>query len=201
MLFRSFCLAARQNARHQRNDALRRAARRIVARVVLHQVKGADQPRLHDRTETGLGLGQGGARRPQQPGNLLADTAKAYVGTDEKGKIAEPSAREKVISFAMNQRSFQITQRRAREENTSGKTMGEATSIFKLYGATLGRDSQDLRCALMGTQGWGWEGESFTEQELESTRSMLSSRAVTIYGGTNEIQRNIISKRVLGLPD
>ena len=154
----------------------------------------------HERSGQG-GLGQGGARRPQQPRNLLADTAKAYVGTDESGKIAESSAREKVISFAMNQRSFQLTQRRAREENTSGKTMGEATSIFKLYGATLGRDSQDLRCALMGTQGWGWEGEAFTDQELDSTRGMLSSRAVTIYGGTNEIQRNIISKRVLGLPD
>jgi len=45
------------------------------------------------------------------------------------------------------------------------------------------------------------EGSEFTENELESTRGWLRDRAVTIYGGTNEVQLNIISKRVLGLPD
>ena len=41
----------------------------------------------------------------------------------------------------------------------------------------------------------------FSEAELDSTRSWLRDRAVTIYGGTNEVQLNIIAKRVLGLPD
>ena len=41
----------------------------------------------------------------------------------------------------------------------------------------------------------------FTADELESTRGWLRDRAVTIYGGTNEVQQNIIAKRVLGLPD
>jgi alkylation response protein AidB-like acyl-CoA dehydrogenase len=53
----------------------------------------------------------------------------------------------------------------------------------------------------MGTQGAGWQGEGFDEQELEITKNWLTSRAVTIYGGTNEVQMNIISKRVLGLPE
>lgn len=58
-----------------------------------------------------------------------------------------------------------------------------------------------MQAALRGSQGYGWEGESFSATELEVTRSWLGSRAITIYGGTNEIQYNIISKRVLGLPD
>jgi len=70
-----------------------------------------------------------------------------------------------------------------------------------LYGATMGRETANLRVALMGSQGYGWEGEGFTSEELEATRGWLSSRAVTIFGGTNEIQMNIIAKRVLGLPD
>ena len=53
----------------------------------------------------------------------------------------------------------------------------------------------------MGCAGIGWEGEGFSEEEIGATRSGLASRAVTIYGVTNEVQANIIAKRVLGLPD
>ena len=53
----------------------------------------------------------------------------------------------------------------------------------------------------MGFNGIGWEGEGFSDGELYDTRMWLNSRAVTIYGGTNEVQMNIIAKRVLGLPD
>ena len=56
-------------------------------------------------------------------------------------------------------------------------------------------------CKIRGTQGIGWEGASFNEDEIEWTRAWLSNRAASIYSGTNEIQRNIIAKRVLGLPD
>jgi len=58
-----------------------------------------------------------------------------------------------------------------------------------------------LKSSLRGTNGVGWEGEGFTSDEVDATRGWLRDRAVTIYGGTNEVQLNIISKRVLGLPD
>jgi alkylation response protein AidB-like acyl-CoA dehydrogenase len=153
----------------------------------------------HERSGQG-GLRAGGARG-QAPRNMLAETARKYVGQAENGRISDPALRDKVIQFAMDQRSFRITQKKARDENTSGATPGEATSIFKLYGATLGRETANFRVELMGSQGYGWEGASFNEMELEATRTFLSSRAITIYGGTNEIQMNIVSKRVLGLPD
>lgn len=158
----------------------------------------------HERSGQG-GVGAAAARAPRQrasaPANPLLDTARKYVGTDPKGAIADQSTRDTVIRFGMNQRSFSLTQKRAKEENTSGKTMGEATSIFKLYGATMARDSADMRVRMMGAQGFGWEGDSFSEAERGATRAWLHSRAITIYGGTNEIQLNIIAKRVLGLPD
>ncbi|MDZ7684670.1 MAG: acyl-CoA dehydrogenase family protein [Gammaproteobacteria bacterium] len=153
----------------------------------------------HERSGQG-GLADGGPRR-QAPRNQLVDAAKQYIGTDESGRIKEPDTRSTLVQFAMDQRSFQLTQRRAGEENRSGETVGEATSIFKLYGSTLARDSADLRARVMGSRGYGWEGEGFDDKEIEATRTFLSSRAITIYGGTNEVQMNIIAKRVLGLPE
>ena len=151
----------------------------------------------------GVGAAAARAAKPSRaaPASALLDVARKYVGTDPRGAIADRETRDTVISFGMNQRSFALTQRRAREENTSGKTMGEATSIFKYYGATMARDTADQRVRMMGAQGYGWEGDSFSEAERGATRAWLHSRAITIYGGTNEVQLNIISKRVLGLPD
>ena len=54
---------------------------------------------------------------------------------------------------------------------------------------------------IMGMQALGWEGEGFTENELSGTRSWLFGKATTIYGGSTEIQNNIIAKRVLGMLD
>jgi alkylation response protein AidB-like acyl-CoA dehydrogenase len=76
-----------------------------------------------------------------------------------------------------------------------------ATSILKLVGSTVTRESSRLNAALRGVAGTGGEGDGFTDEELESTRNWLQDLAVTIYGGTNEVQMNIIAKRVLGLPD
>ena len=59
----------------------------------------------------------------------------------------------------------------------------------------------ELMLEIMGHQGLGWEGEGFSPQELSAVRGWLSGKAGSIFGGSNEIQSNIISKRILGLPD
>ena len=66
---------------------------------------------------------------------------------------------------------------------------------------TVAQERTDLMVEVMGMQGLGWEGEGFEPDELKTTRSWLWNRAVTIYGGSTEIQNNIISKRVLGMLD
>ena len=130
----------------------------------------------------------------------VADVGRDYLGLQD-GRIADVQMRDAVIRWKMRSAAFQSTQRRAGEEAKSGQTPGAATSIFKLYGSSLSQDRQDLIARLMGSQGVGWEGDAFASDEIGATRSWLASRAVTIYGGTNEVQANIIAKRVLGLPD
>ena len=106
-----------------------------------------------------------------------------------------------MTSQLLDEKAMQLTARRVAEENQSGKAPGAVTSIFKYVGSTLAKNGSELRSRLRGLKGLGWEGTGFTDAELESTRSWLRDRAVTIYGGTNEVQLNIIAKRVIGRPD
>ena len=65
----------------------------------------------------------------------------------------------------------------------------------------IGQERAELTLEIMGAQGLGWEGEGFTSDELAAVRGWLGGKATTIFGGSYEIQYNIISKRILGLPD
>ena len=154
--------------------------------------------RLLQFERSGIGGLSGGAR-PSEAGTSLPDIAKKYVG-EAAGRISDPAIREKVTTLNMNRASFRLTAQRANAENKSG-TPGAATSIFKLYGAALQQDGAELKRELMGFQGLGVQGEGFSEHELTSVEEWLHTKATTIYGGSNEIQANIIAKRVLGLPE
>jgi alkylation response protein AidB-like acyl-CoA dehydrogenase len=72
---------------------------------------------------------------------------------------------------------------------------------MKNAGTKVGQDRAELTIEIMGNQGLGWDGEGFSPAELTAVRTWLGGKATTIYGGSAEIQNNIISKRILGLPD
>jgi alkylation response protein AidB-like acyl-CoA dehydrogenase len=132
--------------------------------------------------------------------NPYAKIAEDYYPFDS-GKLQDEDARDKIVRQTMSEKSLALTIQRVTEESRSGKAPGAATSIFKLVGSTLSKEASSLKSELRGTAGIVWDGEEYSNDELESTRSWLRDRAVTIYGGTNEVQMNIIAKRVLGLPD
>jgi alkylation response protein AidB-like acyl-CoA dehydrogenase len=72
---------------------------------------------------------------------------------------------------------------------------------MKNVGTKIGQDRSELSLEVMGHQGLGWEGDGFSADELAAVRGWLGGKATTIYGGSHEVQNNIISKRILGLPD
>ena len=135
-----------------------------------------------------------------QKGSNLAQAAKECIGLEDN-KLADAVIRDDIVKHSMNSRAFGMTQRRTIAESDAGKTPEATTSIFKFYGANLNKNMQELLLKIRGTQSFGWEGDSFNEAELQLARLWLSSKASSIAGGTNEIQLNIVSKRVLGLPD
>jgi alkylation response protein AidB-like acyl-CoA dehydrogenase len=74
---------------------------------------------------------------------------------------------------------------------------GPESSIGKLYWANWHRDFGELMTDLMGAQAM-IVGDGYRLDPMQ--HSFVNSRAETIYGGANEIQRNILGERVLGLP-
>jgi alkylation response protein AidB-like acyl-CoA dehydrogenase len=73
---------------------------------------------------------------------------------------------------------------------------GEGASVTKLVWANWHRGLGELAMEVLGAAGLATSGDELSEWQ----RLFLFSRADTIYGGSDEIQRNIIAERVLGLP-
>jgi hypothetical protein len=53
----------------------------------------------------------------------------------------------------------------------------------------------------MGHQGLGWDGEEYSAFEKAASHGWLRSKGNSIEGGSSEVNLNVVSKRVLGLPD
>jgi alkylation response protein AidB-like acyl-CoA dehydrogenase len=155
--------------------------------------------RLLQHERSGIVQLAGQATAKSDP-KALAAVARAQVG-DVDGRIAEPALRSEITQFEMNERALRLTQRRTVEESEGGRTPGPATSMFKLYEANLRKQRQELLVGMRGFGGIGWEGDAFAAEALTDTRVWLQSKASSIAGGSNEVQLNIIAKRVLGLPD
>jgi alkylation response protein AidB-like acyl-CoA dehydrogenase len=106
------------------------------------------------------------------------------------GALDDPLLRERLARARMG-----LEVMRSHALRTIGDT-GHGPSVTKLVWATWHRGLGELAMDVLGAAGLvAPDGELTRWQRL-----FLFSRADTIYGGSNEIQRNIIAERVLGLP-
>ena len=149
--------------------------------------------------ERGIANPEGRAAGPAKRKGL-ADLAREHVGESD-GRLADPALRERIAQHELDSQAFALTMRRAAEEARTGQTEREIASMSKYYWSELGKREQDLAMQILGARGLGWSGEGFESAELARTRRWLITRADSIWGGTSEIQRNIIAKRVLRIPE
>jgi alkylation response protein AidB-like acyl-CoA dehydrogenase len=143
--------------------------------------------------------GQGGGR--MLGGANVVDLAKTYIGLDDKGRIADPDLRSRVAKHMMDARAHGLTLQRAADEAKGNQNPSATTSVMKNSGTWIGQEKAELTLEIMGSQGLGWEGDAYSREERDAVRTWLSGKATTIFGGSQEIQSNIVSKRILGLPD
>ena len=121
----------------------------------------------------------------------------AVQGLDRVLRMVRSSAggdrlvRQKVAQAYIEAEANRLTGYRVLDAQFKGKAPGPEASILKLAGDLWTQRLSELAVELMGMSG---------ALEGDWTYSLLMTRALTIGGGTSEIQRNIIAERVLGLP-
>jgi len=151
----------------------------------------------HERqSQTGSTSGMGGGQRKS-----LKDVARDYVGVDEAGRLADPDLRSRLASHMMRARAHALTIARITAEARGNMKVSATASILKNAASTVAQERAELMLELMGHQAIGWEGEGYSTEELEAVRGWLTGKAMSIYGGSFEIQNNIIAKNILGLPE
>ncbi|MFK8047652.1 MAG: acyl-CoA dehydrogenase family protein [Halioglobus sp.] len=117
----------------------------------------------------------------------------------ENGKIANSQLRADLVEYDMHMHAIALTHFRTFEEKTHGLSSA-APVVMKYVGTEAVKSKGELLLAIMGSQGLGWEGDGFTEEEINTTREWAKSKGYTVAGGTSEIQLNVIAKNVLKLP-
>ncbi len=151
----------------------------------------------HERqSQTGATSGMGGGKRKP-----LEEVAREYVGVDSEGRLADADLRSRLTAHMMNARAHSLTIARVTAEARGNAKVSAAASILKNAASSVSQERAELMLEMMGHNGLGWEGEGFDKDELNAVRNWLSGKAMSIYGGSFEIQNNIIAKNILGLPE
>lgn len=140
-----------------------------------------------------VAIGSIGAGKVAQPMyDMLVKWAR------QSGVIDDAVVRDELMQMYIMESTKSMVAMRSRAEMKAGKAPGPGGSLGKLYSSIIARRFRAIAQNIAGPASVAWEGTDSAEELLSST--MLNSLQAGIAGGTDEIQRNIIGDRVLGLP-
>lgn len=137
----------------------------------------------------------------------LAQTQPSGVN----GALAhDPRFRDRLARVRLEAEALEVTELRILAELAKGRAPGPQTSLVKLLGSNIGQQVDTLRLELLGNDAlqlplerplYGNDAPEPVGSEYAQTAMgrYLNNRAATIFGGSDEVQKNIIAKTVLGL--
>ena len=132
----------------------------------------------------------------------LQDVAKRYLGTSANGTLTDSDLRSRLADHLMDTAAHELTIARIMTDARGGNVEVSATaSILKNSATDVAQGRSELLLEIMGSQGLGWEPGEYSREEAQTVREWLGGKAMSIYGGSYEVQKNIISKNILGLPE
>ena len=131
---------------------------------------------------------------PQRAGrvDLVLERAKAT------GKIKDPVVRQEIAKLLILSKSAEWTARRARAAQAQGGPQGPEGSLGKLAASHIARAAARVHTLISGADAMLSGGDGPLDGVIAEV--LVSVPAVSIAGGTDEIQRNIIAERILKMP-
>jgi alkylation response protein AidB-like acyl-CoA dehydrogenase len=136
---------------------------------------------------------------------------KAIARTEKDGDrplIANPFFKRKISELEIDLTALEFTELRSLAGEASGKGPGPESSLLKIKGSEIQQRITELALEAVGHYGAPYFrgfGEGDNEHPIgpdyahRAAPTYFNTRKTTIYGGSNEIQRNIIAKMVLGI--
>jgi alkylation response protein AidB-like acyl-CoA dehydrogenase len=127
----------------------------------------------------------------------LGESAVNAIGLKDD-KLDDLMLRVDIAKCELDEMAFALTIERARDEVKAGVSLGAVSSWFKYFGTELNKQRYNLLMDIHGSDALAWSGEASNEGKL--ARDWLRTKGNSIVGGSSDIQLNIISNHILGLP-
>jgi len=116
------------------------------------------------------------------------------------GSFDDTRLRRRLAQAYVEIRLFELQNWRSLSKLEHQREPGPEASASKLYWSEMSQRLHSLAMDVLGPAAPLWRGASDNPGDGSWQRSWLYYRAASIFAGTNEIQRNVIAERVLGLP-
>jgi alkylation response protein AidB-like acyl-CoA dehydrogenase len=118
----------------------------------------------------------------------------------ESGAYDDHHLQQRLAQAYVEVRLFQLHNWRSLSKIEKGEPLGPEGSTLKLWWSEMSKRLHETALAVLGPAAPLWHGADANPGDGRWQRSWLYYRSSSIFAGTNEIQRNIIGERVLGLP-
>jgi len=139
-----------------------------------------------------------GAGRSTEKTSPLAPISLQRELARQRGLSDDPLVRQDLADLLIRYWVLDMVGLRIRGAVAAGRVPGPEGSVAKLSGALLNRRAAEVACRLAGPAAGAWaEGDTDAQRPAQM---VLVAPAAGIAGGTNEVMRNILGERVLGLP-
>ena len=134
------------------------------------------------------------------PRNLWIVWQKIVKVAKETGTWNEPIYRDRVAQLEIRFMTHLACYRQAVQAVKSNQSIDMLAPVLKISATELLQDFNSLLLEVAGNKGAQQVFEFADGTSIDLVPSRLLARRGSIYGGSNEIQRNIIATRVLGMP-